>query len=54
LGWTLIGWVAALVWSVTAESPSTQIAQQQPVLCANCGKYSLPVSQFCSSCGTRF
>lgn len=23
LGWTLIGWVAALVWSVLAKKPST-------------------------------
>jgi hypothetical protein len=25
LGWTLIGWVVALIWSLTNDSPSQQI-----------------------------
>lgn len=27
LGWTLIGWVAALVWAYTAQAPKVEVAQ---------------------------
>ena len=58
LGWTLIGWVVAMVWAVTVDPP----AQRQtggtpgpgpgrPELCAACGKYSAPGTRFCGSCG---
>jgi Superinfection immunity protein len=62
LGWTFVGWVVALVWALTSETPALPIAVNQatppsvgaPVLCIDCGKYSLPGSKFCSGCGARF
>jgi hypothetical protein len=57
LGWTLVGWVVALVWALSHDAP-TAIVVSQPsavpgvaVLCAQCGKYSDPTSKFCQSCG---
>jgi MYXO-CTERM domain-containing protein len=56
LGWTLIGWVVALVWAVAKETASTQVIVNQPplaasVFCRSCGKYSQAGSRFCASCG---
>jgi hypothetical protein len=60
LGWTFIGWVVALIWSLTADQPATVVITpsfQQlippaaPVLCSSCGKYSPAASRFCQSCG---
>ncbi len=58
LGWTLVGWVVALVWALSHDAP-TAIVDNQPtsavpgvaVLCAQCGKYSDPTATFCQSCG---
>src|ERR1700732_3251026 len=56
LGWTLIGWVGALVWAMV--DPQTQPASSAPpfgpLLCAYCGRYSEPVANFCASCGKPF
>jgi RsiW-degrading membrane proteinase PrsW (M82 family) len=60
LGWTLIGWIVALVWALTADPPDPIVVapalrrRLPPILCATCGKYSAPGSQFCSSCGGQF
>ena len=55
LGWTLLGWVAALVWAMTSDPPLSPIADlTPPILCGSCGKYSAPGSQFCNSCGGKF
>src|SRR5579859_5548658 len=60
LGWTFIGWVLALIWSLTAEQPSTVILQspsqqlmppEAPMFCSACGKYAPAASRFCQSCG---
>jgi hypothetical protein len=60
LGWTLIGWVLALVWAVSHDAPTAiVVAQSAPVvpgvavLCAQCGKYSDPTAKFCQSCGSQ-
>lgn len=56
LGWTLIGWVVALVWALTYEEkrwPQPQTSQPvAPVLCVSCGKYAAANATFCQSCGT--
>lgn len=60
LGWTVIGWVVALVWSLTAEQPGVVLVQSvprervllpSPILCSACGRYSPASSRFCESCG---
>ena len=58
LGWTLIGWVGALVWALSSESQPMQVVVQQTpavaqvsVLCSSCGKYSASGSKFCANCG---
>lgn len=59
LGWTLIGWIVALIWALTADPPEAPEPQprrrlRSPILCATCGKYSAPGSRFCSGCGGEF
>lgn len=52
LGWTVIGWIVAMFWALTAEP-------RQPVLvvagpgrfCSGCGTISVPGGRFCSCCG---
>jgi hypothetical protein len=59
LGWTFIGWVVALVWSLTADQPTVvlmqtppqQILAAAPTVCAACGQYSPAASRFCQTCG---
>ena len=56
LGWTLIGWVVALVWSfVSPIAASVQIQPQPslppPQLCPHCGKYIAGQGGFCPHCG---
>jgi hypothetical protein len=52
LGWTLIGWVGALVWAVSAPS-----AQEQPsglVTCPDCRRSISPLARACPGCGRPF
>ena len=61
LGWSVIGWIVAMVWAVATESvdmapavatpgASAPTSHGSPILCAHCGKYSNPGSKFCSHC----
>ncbi len=58
VGWTAIGWVAALIWSLMNDAVPVVI--QQPAapapaqLCPSCGKYSPAGGKFCSICGQPF
>lgn len=56
LGWTIIGWVVAMVWAVTKEPQPSQVivnpsAPPPAILCSSCGKYSQAGSKFCANCG---
>ncbi len=54
LGWTLIGWIVALVWSLTNDSEPPQVVQRSiapTAYCSGCGKPLEQTAQFCSSCG---
>ena len=60
LGWTLIGWVAALVWALTVEdAPRTMFvqptsAQTAPNLtCPVCHTPFDPRHAYCRGCGNR-
>jgi hypothetical protein len=55
LGWTVIGWVVAMVWAVAKEAQPVIVNQPAPmavILCSSCGKYSPTGSKFCATCGT--
>ena len=56
LGWTVIGWVVALVWAMTAEDPvRTAQASGQRVL-YRCVQCQVPVTvgqTFCEKCGEQ-
>jgi Superinfection immunity protein len=54
LGWTVIGWVIALIWAVSAE-PYPRV-HMVPVavasrFCCRCGAAAVPGAHFCASCG---
>jgi hypothetical protein len=66
LGWTLVGWVVALVWALTVEEPRRSVVEinvsrehgmlgyNQPVRsvsCQRCGSALGTGAQFCPSCG---
>ena len=54
LGWTVVGWVVALVWAYTKSDARKGVVVAMPsVLCAACGKYSGGGGLFCSHCGRR-
>jgi hypothetical protein len=60
LGWTVIGWVAALVWSLTSQAPSQQpvVVNVQPGPGGQATETAAPavartVAEFCPQCGKR-
>ena len=52
LGWTIIGWVAALFWACTSRTcaPVFQFAGSAHY-CHQCGAPFIPAARFCSGCG---
>ncbi len=64
LGWTLLGWIGALIWSLTTpteirrpiSTPTGAQPPQPPVekrFCPNCGNQIKPTDAFCSKCGAK-
>jgi len=53
LGWTVIGWIIALVWAFTAPRVEIQIRQVPGAFCIHCGAPRAP-GHFCIQCGIRF
>ena len=57
LGWTVVGWIIALVWAVSTERidqiASAPVAIPQPShrFCPKCGKPDQVGAQFCPHCG---
>jgi hypothetical protein len=52
LGWTIVGWIAALVWALTAdELPSAPAQLQQAWFCNRCQAPVYRTQRFCSRCG---
>ncbi len=55
LGWTLLGWVVAMVWAVsgtddkTADEPSSRTH----VRCPDCRELVLKQARVCKHCGCR-
>lgn len=59
LGWTLIGWLVALIWAISRNqpkqvdvSPPSGTTASASALCMNCGKYIPAAMKFCPRCGT--
>lgn len=57
LGWSVIGWIIALVWSLS-RPPVVMVASPYPappaaLLCSRCGSPIPPGAAFCGSCGTH-
>jgi hypothetical protein len=46
-GWTLLGWVAALIWAF-AGRPAEAEAERQP--CPHCAEAVLPAARVCPHC----
>jgi len=55
LGWTLVGWVVAMVWALTKDAEPTKVIVQTTTAptayCSECGKPVEQRAHFCSSCG---
>jgi hypothetical protein len=60
LGWTVIGWIVALVWALTVDAaqPATTIvvppaaSSSIKVYCSSCGRAIDSGGRFCPGCGT--
>lgn len=53
VGWTLIGWLAALIWSVTGQ-PETKKGDPTPdthLRCPDCKEFVLKEACVCKHCG---
>jgi hypothetical protein len=57
LGWTVIGWVIALVWAMTVDPPvvmaGVPMAAGAGPFCSACGTMVGPQATFCTRCGRR-
>jgi hypothetical protein len=55
LGWTVVGWVVALVWAYTQNDARNvvAVAPTPALLCSSCGKYSPGGAGFCAQCGEK-
>ncbi len=52
LGWSVLGWVAALVWALkTKSSNRDRVFNASSEYCAGCGAPLDFQAQFCSKCG---
>jgi hypothetical protein len=56
LGWTLIGWVGALVWALTKPSPSSATVNLPVAFngcrpCPYCAEMIVPAARVCRFCG---
>lgn len=55
LGWTVIGWVIALIWACAAEPcvpvRLVPVAAVHARFCCQCGTMTYPGAHFCASCG---
>ena len=58
LGWSVIGWIVALVWAISTERvdftpPAQQTWAPQPArrFCPSCGRENQMGAHFCAFCG---
>lgn len=55
LGWTVLGWIASLVWSCTGDVAveSSAPAPQTHVKCPDCAELVLAEARVCKHCGCK-
>ena len=54
LGWTVIGWIVALIWACSADlRPQFLAVAGSGRYCCRCGAVSSQPAHFCWSCGAR-
>jgi T4 superinfection immunity protein len=54
LGWTVIGWIIALIWACTAEPHMAVHWVGVPAgtrYCCQCGTMTYPGAHYCAGCG---
>jgi hypothetical protein len=61
LGWSVIGWIVALVWAVSTErvdqissAPGVSMPPPRRRFCSSCGREDLAGVHFCPHCGQAF
>ena len=52
LGWTVVGWVVALVWASTKQAADEAIAEDR-IPCPECAELILPQARVCKHCGAK-
>ena len=60
LGWTIVGWIVALVWALTQDVeprtiliPAVAVPTARAWTCTACRATVVAGDAFCPSCGTR-
>ncbi len=54
LGWTVIGWIIALIWACASEDYPQVCYVHVPAparYCCQCGSVAYPGAHFCTACG---
>jgi hypothetical protein len=56
LGWTVIGWFAALIWACSSDRvvPMHYVPVSSGRFCSNCGTASPVGARYCGACGRHF
>jgi hypothetical protein len=54
LGWTVVGWMVAMIWACTADVRVPILAAPGPArYCSRCGATGPGVAHFCWACGAN-
>jgi len=53
LGWTIVGWFAALIWSQTKLPPAATSQASSTYACPKCGAPMTSGARFCGACGVK-
>lgn len=51
LGWTVLGWVIALIWAFTTNVEPPKMRQPRLAKCPECAELILPDAKRCKHCG---
>ncbi len=49
LGWSLVGWIAALIWAMTAVRP--KLSKEMTKQCPACAETIMKAAKVCRYCG---